>query len=592
MAGQEARRSSRARTTQGPSNVSSTSSSLSGRAERNTRSFKASSPQKSSSGSLSSEPPEDSIVAEDISATRRSTRGQDAERIKPTIKLDSIEMGSIDDNLEEEDEAVRCICGYDEYPGPPPLDEDTRRRNSKEGIEIDPIFAADVTDDAAGFFVQCDICKVWQHGACVGIMTEESSPEEYFCEECRKDLHKISTASNGQKYSHYLPLKRQATSSRGNSVHKDARQSPAKERETRNGRAGSTTQSSKRRSTMNSQRYDEEEALRRAIEASKEDAAPDLADLITRRPKRGRSDSEEKVDAKRQRTSSRSLSPFDKAEDSDDAGAAGRSNGLKTKSRAAVVARNQRVTEKEERERLRAEQASRRKGRAERRRADDSDPSEELPLAARAAAHKVVANGVSALVTAAENVVDAVRVSSAEAPPSSQPAPDTPPLFAPSSTAKIDKKRSHKKKGRNQYTRDREDEGSPARSQSRDIKDDHGPKHGDGAKSHSKSKGGMGSKVTIADMKRRATSLLGFITQTQMELAAEDGLSSEEAKSKGSPHSSVEKKVQEAGDAAIGQNGGSSTAPGPDRAFKDLSCMEMMDRLTTRLVKWQQEYGA
>lgn len=45
---------------------------------------------------------------------------------------------------------------------------------------------------------------------------------------------------------------------------------------------------------MNSQRYDEEEALRRAIEASKEDATGEpLAENALRRPKRGRSDSEE-----------------------------------------------------------------------------------------------------------------------------------------------------------------------------------------------------------------------------------------------------------------------------------------------------------
>ncbi len=45
---------------------------------------------------------------------------------------------------------------------------------------------------------------------------------------------------------------------------------------------------------MNSQRYDEEEALRRAIEASKEDAVVDpQAEGGTRRTKRGRSDSEE-----------------------------------------------------------------------------------------------------------------------------------------------------------------------------------------------------------------------------------------------------------------------------------------------------------
>ncbi len=136
-------------------------------------------------------------MADDSLATRRSTRGQEAERNKMPTKLDSIEMGSVDDALEDDDEAVRCICGFDEYPGPPPLSEDTRRRSSKENIEVNPVVEADVTDDAAGFFVQCDICKVWQHGACVGIMTEESSPDEYFCEGCRKDLHKISIAGNG-----------------------------------------------------------------------------------------------------------------------------------------------------------------------------------------------------------------------------------------------------------------------------------------------------------------------------------------------------------------------------------------------------------
>jgi hypothetical protein len=101
-------------------------------------------------------------------------------------------MGGVDD-IQEDDEAVRCICGFDEYPGPPPVDDDPRNA-SKESSEFE---RASATDDLAGFFVQCDICKVWQHGACVGIMTEESSPDEYFCEQCRKDLHKIFVAKNG-----------------------------------------------------------------------------------------------------------------------------------------------------------------------------------------------------------------------------------------------------------------------------------------------------------------------------------------------------------------------------------------------------------
>jgi hypothetical protein len=41
--------------------------------------------------------------------------------------------------------------------------------------------------------------------------------------------------------------------------------------------------------------YDEEEQLRRAIEASKEEKLPEEADLANRRPKRGREESEEHV---------------------------------------------------------------------------------------------------------------------------------------------------------------------------------------------------------------------------------------------------------------------------------------------------------
>lgn len=101
-------------------------------------------------------------------------------------------------------------------------------------------------------------------------------------------------------YSHYLPLKRPArTTSRAASLNKDVARSPTKEKETRNGRTSSANQTSKRRSTMNSRdaAYDEAEALRRAIEASKEDAAPEHPDGGSRRPKRGRSDSQEYVGA-------------------------------------------------------------------------------------------------------------------------------------------------------------------------------------------------------------------------------------------------------------------------------------------------------
>lgn len=99
------------------------------------------------------------------------------------------------DDIQEEDEAVRCVCGFDDYPGPPPV-------NSTDADDPNTAFllavaAADVNEDLAGFFVQCDVCKVWQHGACVGMMPDQTGPDEYFCEQCRKDLHKIYKAKNG-----------------------------------------------------------------------------------------------------------------------------------------------------------------------------------------------------------------------------------------------------------------------------------------------------------------------------------------------------------------------------------------------------------
>ena len=94
-----------------------------------------------------------------------------------------------------------------------------------------------------------------------------------------------------QRYSHYLPLYQNysRTTSRAASFSKDGTRSP------RGGRASSSLQSAKRRSTMNSRdaAYDEEEQLRRAIEASKGEKSGESTDGGGRRGKRGRSDSEE-----------------------------------------------------------------------------------------------------------------------------------------------------------------------------------------------------------------------------------------------------------------------------------------------------------
>ncbi|RDW62307.1 FYVE zinc finger [Coleophoma cylindrospora] len=602
---ESSRRSSRAaRASQQPTNShdSSTSSNSSGRADRTTRrNNKTESPRKSTpTASLSSEPREDSVAAaiDDALSTRRRKRGQVEDTIKVTkVQTIEVEMTNGGDDLVEDDEAVRCICGFDEYPGPPPMDEDSKH-GIKDGIEIEPVIAgADAPEDLAGFFLQCDMCKVWQHGGCVGIMNEEQSPEEYFCEECRKDLHKIFTAPNGQRYSHYLPLHQyhSRNTSRAASFSKDGTRSPRAG--SKNGRPSSSLQSAKRRSTMNSRdaAYDEGEALRRAIEASKGENSGESNDGGTvRRGKRGRSDSEEKPEApKRQRTTSQSPSPsgdqhhFASQAESED-GTTTRNGGAK-KIRGAA-ARNHREKEmREEKERIRLEAANKRKGRAERRRVDDSDHSEEIPLA-------------QSRVTVTKSTEVAAQPLD---PPSSQIAPpESPPAQPPPVT-------THKKGGRppnarkgklgkNQYTKDKDQENnhpSPNRSQSRDVvREDtgHAPSHrnasGDGKPSRARGTGG--SKVSMTDMRRRVGAILDFIQRTQLEMA-------EEAPSSinGDTRESLIRGLAEGlpmintnGDKGADRKTGPGTPTSPEKEFKDLSCMEMMDVLTKQLIKWQKEY--
>jgi hypothetical protein len=86
-----------------------------------------------------------------------------------------------DDDEEDEDEdeddgsaeITRCVCGSQEYPFPD----------------------ADVED--TGFMICCERCNVWQHGPCVGVMSENEAPDIYYCEECRPDLHELGARNQG-----------------------------------------------------------------------------------------------------------------------------------------------------------------------------------------------------------------------------------------------------------------------------------------------------------------------------------------------------------------------------------------------------------
>ncbi|EMR67880.1 putative phd-finger domain-containing protein [Eutypa lata UCREL1] len=503
-------------------------------------------------------------------------------------------MVSAVDDIQDDDEAVRCICGHDDYPGPPPFDPDAKY-GLKDALDYERIFGIEITDEMAGNFVQCEQCNSWQHSACVGFTTEESNPSdvEYFCEQCHKELHKVYTANNGQKYSIFLPIHRTSrAASRATSAAKDGAQSLKPNGSTKSSHLLAAMQLSKRRSTMNSRdaAYDEDEQLRQAIEASKEDAVPEDADALgTRRPKRGRDDSEDrKLDGiKRQRTDSKSPEPTVEkppsvGQDDSDEDSSLRNGSKKSRNAARNAAR-----EKSERDERREEQ-------------EHSDPSEEIPLAARAAANR----------TATESVQPA------DPPPSSQPNPDTPPTIPTPSISHKKKGASHHKKGkgRNQYTKDRDNydhDASPARSMSRDVTrnaEESGTSHAKttghegGSKHGSKAKGGMNSRVTMTDMKRRANAILDYISRTQVELAS-DPLA--EAKNSPGHGTTDDGSTNSAPRVAINGNGGnkktdnatpltngSAASTGLSlKEFKDMSCVEMMDILARDLVKWQQEFA-
>ena len=188
------RRSSRARINPPPppsapkQTNSSNSSTSSGRAERSTRS------QDKNGSPRRSHPPrsqslDDAGASEPAKPPPRRTRSghDEIKEAPPPVK------GEDEDEEGDEEEVTRCVCGQTEYPGlPAPT---TELLKPKDGGAPDASTLA--TEEVGNMFIQCDVCQVWQHGGCVGILDDESAPDEYFCEGCRRDLHKVGTAPNG-----------------------------------------------------------------------------------------------------------------------------------------------------------------------------------------------------------------------------------------------------------------------------------------------------------------------------------------------------------------------------------------------------------
>ncbi|CEJ60192.1 hypothetical protein PMG11_08776 [Penicillium brasilianum] len=599
------RRSSRARTTQpSPALLQHTNSSSSNNSltrERSTRSnHKNPSPNGSSGHRSQSIDETENGSRADLPHTRQRQRTR-GDNDPPREDDDE------DPEEDEEEEITRCLCGQQDYPGLPPSRRDALGRvgvKPEEGIP--PADSSDLlSDDLGSMFIQCDSCKVWQHGGCVGIMDEEMSPDEYFCEECRKDLHRIRGESNGQRSSTYLPvapISSPAPSSRASSRDTSRRSRDPKSR----GSEGASNP--KRRSTMNSRdaAYDEEELIRRAIEESKEDTKSITDEAAPRLNKRSRSESESQG-SKRPRTTSPSptaaskQSPPPSQPPSDDETQPKATNGTR---RQRATSRGQRdkepTKEPEEPEPEAPETVPRRKERSIRRKGEES-----------------------------ENDIGSPTKAAAPAPPPpelepTQASPDTPtpqePTPARPSTRKSGRPPARRggRVGRNQYTKDRDTNGngteSPRRGQSHDIGSD-SPRVGYINGTHlnggdtgrpSKPRHMHPQRTTMNEMKRRVAAILEFISRMQVEMAVASENSSTPTGNGDRAQGLLLKSMVDQIDSAMAStvsdggesmpaltdgDGDAQSSSAHDKDFKDLSSVEMMDVLTRHLLKWQQEYG-
>ncbi|KAJ9611485.1 Histone deacetylase complex subunit [Cladophialophora chaetospira] len=600
------RRSSRARSSQlpppGPNHANSTTSTTSKPDRDNRTSHRANSLRRSSSQPSESADGADSTSRAEQVAPRRSRRnGEDKE---PVTKQ---QVDEEENDVEAADEEVtRCICGHAEYPGP-----SLALRQQLPDADA-------LTDETGNFFVQCDNCGVWQHGGCMGFLAESILPDNYYCEQCKPEFHRVIRASNGPKSSRYIPIP-EPPSSISSPLSSNPEMPRRKDSKTKQ------SEVTKRRATMNSRgAYDEDEMIRRAIEESKETGSLG---------KRTREESEDiKGNSKRLRTGSNSSDTVSKHSESpepagtEEGSSAGRTASQKLRGAAARNNREKEARDKEKEQQLaqRAEAANKRKARSERRRAEDSPP----PTPSLSPSKAVQSNGKT----------------KADSPPSSRPTTTTGRKAGGRPPAR------RGRLGRNQYTRDREngdDESTPLRDASHDRnggdKSNGTSPQGNGAdgKDHTRPTTGHGhghningesgrsskakthpARTSLNEMKRRIAAILEFVgrmqtertTQIAAQTASGNG-SGGSSKGTNTPNglskSSSGSSLSAVGASALptaslvraveaGLKGAQELTSGEDEAllsmmdekdFKTMGSVDMMETLTKELVQWQSVYG-
>ncbi|KAF8457513.1 hypothetical protein BGX38DRAFT_1139418 [Terfezia claveryi] len=464
---------------------------------------------------------------------------------------------------QEDEEITRCICGFQEYQG-----ED------------------DQADTSDGLFIQCDKCHVWQHGFCVGITDNALAPDNYFCEQCRPNFHKLVARPHGPKTSLYLPLHVETSPIESSQSHKDMT-------------------STKRRSTMNSldAAYDEA-VLQRVLEESKSDAKAPSSRNGTRGRKRGSSEgSEEAKEYKRARTSDSDTPTSVTAESGDEKvekATSSKSGGKKGRNGTSRDIANPSASSKRTTTRSKAVEKSKDSKK------DDSEHSDEFPRA----------SGRNSKTTSTTSPVEEII------PPTFAEVivPDTPQQSKRTNRATNNHGR---RKGNNKSSSYRQSEdpheviGSPVmvrdasqngldKNPSVNTKDEAIAANGIIEKA---SKPRIPPpKASITDMNKRVNAIMEFIQRTQLEMASDRSRTFIVKSNTSSPRVAKASPPATAVTKEVAMRDVSSTSAVPQIAINgtvekqeasmissmDITAVhstEMMDSLTRKLVHWQQTFG-
>jgi len=127
-----------------------------------------------------------SNAASNSNKGKRKTKDKDKDQGSNGVVIGDADSASMDgqaqDVPEEEEEqgVTRCVCGS--AGAPYPLDTSTFAHQARLMLEDDP--------EAGEFMVQCETCGVWQHGLCMGYLTEDQVQDtDYHCELCKPEIH-------------------------------------------------------------------------------------------------------------------------------------------------------------------------------------------------------------------------------------------------------------------------------------------------------------------------------------------------------------------------------------------------------------------